>query len=160
MEFLFFLGIWVVCGIIAAMIGSKKEQGCGGFIAGILLGPFGILLMLFTKGNRKTCPFCKESIHAEAVVCPRCQRDVTPIKGESSPINTSKTSDIEIMSSSSASAGDTVPKKGNLLLIIMITCLFGAVIIYAIHLTYRPKTHFQGAEKLNMATFNLMNFYH
>lgn len=68
--------IWILCGVVAAMIGAKKGEGCGGFILGVLLGPFGILIALLSKGNRKTCPHCKELIHQDATVCSRCQRDV------------------------------------------------------------------------------------
>jgi len=77
MELLF---LWLLCGIAAAMIGSQKGEGCAGFMAGVLLGPFGILIALFSKGNRKTCPYCKELIHKDAAVCKHCQRDV---KGQS-----------------------------------------------------------------------------
>jgi hypothetical protein len=72
-----FVIIWLICGIISAIIGSKKGAGCSGFIIGILLGPFGIIIALITKGNRRTCPYCKELINKEAIVCPRCQRDIS-----------------------------------------------------------------------------------
>lgn len=71
-----YVAIWLLCGIVSAMIGARKGEGCGGFIVGILLGPFGILISLFSKGNRKTCPHCKELIHEDAKVCSHCQRDV------------------------------------------------------------------------------------
>ena len=69
------LFLWTMCGVIAGLIGSQKGQGCGGVVAGVLLGPFGILLILFTTGNRAKCRFCREKIDREATVCPRCQRD-------------------------------------------------------------------------------------
>jgi len=68
--------LWVLFGIVAAMIGAKKGEGYFGFQLGILLGPFGILIALFLKGNRKTCPHCFELIHKEATVCSHCQRDL------------------------------------------------------------------------------------
>jgi hypothetical protein len=68
--------IWIICGIVAAIIGNQKGEGCAGFILGVVLGPIGILLALGSKGNRKQCPFCKEMIHREALVCPRCQREM------------------------------------------------------------------------------------
>jgi ribosomal protein L37AE/L43A len=46
------------------------------FIVGVLLGPFGILIALFSQGNRKTCPHCRELIHKDATVCSHCQRDL------------------------------------------------------------------------------------
>ena len=46
------------------------------FVIGVLFGPFGILFSLLSSGNRVTCPNCREKIHREATVCPRCQRAV------------------------------------------------------------------------------------
>jgi len=58
------------------MIGARKGEGCAGLILGIPFGPFAILFALFSKGNRKTCPYCKEWVHKDASVCPRCQREI------------------------------------------------------------------------------------
>ena len=71
-----FVGFWFLCGIVAAMIGSKKGEGILAFLFGVLLGPIGILIALFSTGNRRTCPYCKESVHKEAKVCSHCQRDI------------------------------------------------------------------------------------
>ena len=70
-----FVFLWLVCGVVAAMIGSKKGEGCAGFIFGVLLGPIGILIAVLSSGNRKSCPSCKEMINKQAKVCPHCQRD-------------------------------------------------------------------------------------
>jgi len=56
------------------MIGSKKGEGVSAFLLGLLFGPFGILLALFSKGNRITCPHCRELVHKDATVCPNCQK--------------------------------------------------------------------------------------
>ena len=72
MEFIF---IWLACGVIAAIIGNRKGEGCLGFIIGFQLGPLGIIIACFSKGNRKTCQYCKELIHKDAIVCPKCQKD-------------------------------------------------------------------------------------
>ena len=69
------VAIWLICGIIAAIIGQKKGEGCAAFILGVLLGPIGILATVASKGNRKECPNCKEMINKKATVCPHCQRD-------------------------------------------------------------------------------------
>jgi predicted amidophosphoribosyltransferase len=74
-AFVEFLLFWLICGIVAAVIGSKKGQGCGGFAAGVLLGPLGIVLMLFTRGDRKLCGFCREQMNRSATVCPHCHRE-------------------------------------------------------------------------------------
>jgi len=75
MELIIFF--WLICGVIAASIGSDKECGCLGFILGILLGPFGIIIILLIKGNKKLCPYCMSRIPAEATVCSKCQRDMS-----------------------------------------------------------------------------------
>ena len=41
--------IWMLCVLVATMIGSKKGEGVFGFIAGFLLGPIGVLMAIFSK---------------------------------------------------------------------------------------------------------------
>src|SRR6266540_877282 len=71
-----FVIIWILCGVVAAMIGAKKGFGGSGFVVGLLLGPIGILIAIFAKGDRKSCSYCKEWIHKDATVCPHCQREM------------------------------------------------------------------------------------
>jgi hypothetical protein len=71
-----FIGFWLLCGIVAAMIGRRKGAGCVGFVVGLILGPIGIIIALVMKGNRKACPFCKELVNRDATVCPHCQKDI------------------------------------------------------------------------------------
>lgn len=68
--------IWLLFGFVAAVIAARKNAGCFGFVLGVLLGPFGILIAIFMKGNRKACPLCKELVHVEAKICPHCQREI------------------------------------------------------------------------------------
>jgi hypothetical protein len=69
--------VWFLCGIIAAAIGSKKGEAAIGLIVGLIFGPLGILFVILSTGrHRKTCPLCMERIHRDAVVCPRCKRDL------------------------------------------------------------------------------------
>jgi hypothetical protein len=65
--------VWFVCGIISSVIGSNKGLGCGGFIAGLLLGPLGIILVLVLPGTRIKCQYCQKLIDKKAVKCPYCQ---------------------------------------------------------------------------------------
>ena len=41
--------IWMLCVLVATMIGSKKGEGVFGFIAGFLLGPIGVLMGHFQQ---------------------------------------------------------------------------------------------------------------
>lgn len=75
----YWLIFWVLCGFVAAMIGARKGIGSSGFVVGFLLGPFGILIALLSKGDRKACLYCREWIHKDATVCPRCQREAEPM---------------------------------------------------------------------------------
>jgi len=74
--------IWIASVSLAGMVGARKDAGGLGLIAGVFLGPLGVLIMLASRGNLKDCVFCKEWIRFGAVVCPRCGRDL-PIHKES-----------------------------------------------------------------------------
>lgn len=82
--------VWLLCGVIAAAIYSRKGRpGAAAFIVGVLLGPLGVLLALLSStdtaaveraalasGASKKCPHCGEIVRAEASVCRYCQRDL------------------------------------------------------------------------------------
>lgn len=72
-----FVIIWFLCGIIAAVIGARKGEGCAAFFVGFIFGPFGILFALISKGNRVKCPHCKELINKDAEICMHCH---SPLK--------------------------------------------------------------------------------
>ena len=72
--------IWLVCAAISASIGAKKGEGISGFFIGLFFGPLGILIALFSKGNRIACGSCKELINKDASKCPKCTAQVTTRK--------------------------------------------------------------------------------
>ena len=78
--FVEFVAFWVICGFVAAIIGSTKGAGCSSFIVGFLLGPLGIVVAIFMKGNRRQCPSCREYIDPNASKCPKCQEDLKEIQ--------------------------------------------------------------------------------
>jgi ribosomal protein L40E len=80
-----FICLWPLFGTVAAMIGAKKGEGCLMFFLGFLLGPFGILIALFSSGNRKVCPHCRELIDQDATVCSHCHRDQPRPPKQTSP---------------------------------------------------------------------------
>lgn len=91
MEYaLCYLGIWILCGFVAAAIYQKKgRSGLTAFIVGVLLGPIGVILALLSStdqdaveknqlksGEMKKCQHCAELIKNDAKVCRFCGRDV------------------------------------------------------------------------------------
>ena len=74
--------IWgFIFGIIGDVIAYYRSASIGkGFLAGFLLGPFGILLVFALpkvpqEGRTKKCPYCAEIIKEDAKVCKHCNKE-------------------------------------------------------------------------------------
>lgn len=125
MEWVF---IWLFCGVISAAIASGKgRSGCGWFLLGILVGPFGFAVALLPRLNKPPdqrglvkCPFCAELIKAEAVKCRHCGSDI-PVSSQTILAGTKK-------------EPDAATKIGYIFLIILGTiiavALFNVIISY------------------------------
>ncbi len=74
--------LWVLCAIVTGYIYAGKQRSwlIGG-IAGLVLGPLGVLLALLTRPApttpaQKTCPACGKPAPWAAHTCPTCGANI------------------------------------------------------------------------------------
>lgn len=86
-----FIGLWLLCGILAAVVGGAKgRSGCGWFIVGVLAGPLGLLAVVgmpvvpraesVDASAFRKCPDCAETIMREARLCKHCGHRLTDVE--------------------------------------------------------------------------------
>lgn len=80
-----YLLIWILFGIVTGMVMSNRNRSTGaGFLLGLFLGPFGLIIALLTKEEvapaqrTRECPHCREPMRRDASTCPHCQKDSEP----------------------------------------------------------------------------------
>ena len=68
--------LWVLCAVVAAMVGSRQDRVVAGLFLGLVFGPFGILFATLIRSYRAPCPFCRKYIRFDAFVCRHCRKDI------------------------------------------------------------------------------------
>lgn len=85
---LLWLAVWVLIPIFVAHSQGRSKNRAG-VLYGLFLGWLGVLILALLPprqtGEYGECPWCKEDIRVDALVCPHCQRDVTPLDAEGRP---------------------------------------------------------------------------
>ena len=69
------IAFWVVCAILGAIIGSRKDASGAGFLMGLIFGPLGVIAA-FAIDNRSSCPHCGGRLNGRPQVCQHCQRSI------------------------------------------------------------------------------------
>jgi ribosomal protein L40E len=92
-----FVFVWFLFGLASAIVASNKARsGCGWFVLGVALGPFGLLFALLVADRSappvvlasaseaspesmlgKICPRCAENVKILAQVCRYCGHEFT-----------------------------------------------------------------------------------
>ncbi len=67
---------WVVSIAACFALGRYNRQPLASLIAGVLLGPVGLLFVFFSNGR---CPHCTGALPFGAKVCPTCHKDLPPV---------------------------------------------------------------------------------
>ena len=74
-----YLVLWLLFGLIGALIGNKKGRPLEGFFAGLLLGPIGLIFIIARK-PKWTCPECNGAVGKDVRKCKHCGSDLVQTK--------------------------------------------------------------------------------
>lgn len=68
---------WVSCAILGTMLGARRNEPVAGFFLGLCFGPLGVLFVaLHSSGKGKTCPYCREWVKSDAIICKHCHQSL------------------------------------------------------------------------------------
>lgn len=78
--------------LVGWLASRRGRSGLGFFLLSLLLTPvIGFIVVLLVSDRPKptayarVCPFCREGIKTQAIVCPHCQREVGEMSPEETP---------------------------------------------------------------------------
>lgn len=64
-------------GITGACIARHKNNSLNGFLLGVLLCPFGLIIAVYLHDRTRTpCKHCSENIKTDAMICPFCKTEL------------------------------------------------------------------------------------
>lgn len=122
---------WLACAVAGYLIGQQKGTAGQGAALGLLLGPIGLLIIFATAGNRVECPFCRERIHPDAVVCPHCQRGVRAVPPVPLARDTAPAADGRSVATDSAMPHGWSRSRAEVLAVLVALVLFWAWALYS-----------------------------
>jgi hypothetical protein len=67
--------IWIIFALIGAAIGQKKSKTLEGFVAGLLLGPIGLIWIIVAKAKYR-CPKCQGAVEKGVTKCRHCGSEI------------------------------------------------------------------------------------
>ena len=67
--------LWFIFSLFGAWIGQRKKRIAEGFLAGLLLGPIGLIWIALQKPKEK-CPECSGVIDKDVKKCKHCGSDL------------------------------------------------------------------------------------
>jgi hypothetical protein len=78
LRMLIVIVVWIAFGIFAGAIAARRGRSRAVWtIFGLIFGPLAWLISVITPGATKKCPYCAESIRADAIVCRFCGRELS-----------------------------------------------------------------------------------
>lgn len=74
-DMLFWLGFYGLFFVLTTAVGIWKNNTVAGVLLGYVLGPIGLLLLLFSHDRRHgKCPHCAAKVDRHAYHCPHCKQ--------------------------------------------------------------------------------------
>ena len=67
------VGWLVLFGGAGALLGRMRGHPIFGFFIGAVIGPLGLIIILFSRNDRWKCPACRMPVERDASICPHCR---------------------------------------------------------------------------------------